>query len=70
MGHSVVYCEDCGRPIMEGRNNGLHEWNCDECGWGVNEIGEKSKIKSRVRRQGGGLTKEEIDELFKDGPIL
>jgi ribosomal protein L37AE/L43A len=70
MGHSVVYCKDCGSPIMEGSNGGLHEWNCDECGWGVNEIGEESKIKSRIRCQGDGLTKEEIDDLFKDGPIL
>lgn len=31
MGHSVIECEKCGAPIMEGDS----DWCCDSCGWYV-----------------------------------
>lgn len=56
MGHDIMTCGNCGRDIMEGRNN----WHCDTCGWyrgnGIDEMRFYPETKRIICVKGDTVT--------------
>ena len=60
MGHSIISCDNCSSPIMEGRN----DWKCDDCGWYMDLVNyPKGTMKFAVKSNFNSFTAEQLESI-------